>query len=155
MMGAFFVFVLNCTATIGLLLCHSLVRSVILFNLCRLQRTTEELSFTEILCGSPFNSAALCGQIHQFVNNLYFANTIRFMKPLDIQSKFSNKKRSLSVTVPVLSFKQDKAYIIYCPALDLSGSGNTKSEAKESFEIVVTESLNYSNRKNMRFTNPG
>jgi hypothetical protein len=66
-MGAFLFFVLSCIATIKLLL-RTLVRLVILFNLFRPQRTTEDPdsyreSFTEILCGSPFNSVVLCGQI--------------------------------------------------------------------------------------------
>lgn len=63
------------------------------------------------------------------------------------------KTLNVTVNVPVLSFKEDNANIIYCPALDLSGSGNTESEAKESFEIVVTESLKYSVRKNLRIAN--
>jgi hypothetical protein len=76
------------------------------------------------------------------------------MKSLNVESKFSNEKGSITVKVPVLSFKEDNAYIIYCPAFDLSGSGYTESEAKESFEIVVSESLKYSIRKNLSIVNP-
>ena len=74
------------------------------------------------------------------------------MKSLNVESNFSNEKGSITVKVPVLSFKEDQAYIIYCPALDLSGSGNTESEAKESFAIVVSEYLNYTTHKGSLWT---
>ena len=74
------------------------------------------------------------------------------MKSLNAESDFSNEKGSITVKVPVLSFKEDQAYIIYCPALDLSGSGNTESEAKESFAIVVSEYLNYTTHKGSLWT---
>jgi hypothetical protein len=57
------------------------------------------------------------------------------MKSLNVESKFSNEKGSINVKVAVISFKEDNTHIIYCPALDLSGSGNTESEAKESFGL--------------------
>ena len=69
------------------------------------------------------------------------------MKSLNVESKFSNKKGNITVKVPVLSFKEDNAHVIYCPALDLSGSGNTDAEARESFVITVTEYLNYTTHK--------
>ncbi|HLF47697.1 MAG TPA: hypothetical protein VI548_14810 [Chitinophagaceae bacterium] len=69
------------------------------------------------------------------------------MKSMNVESKFSNEKGSITVKVPVLSFKEDNAVIIYCPALDLNGTGNTESEARESFAITVTEYLNYTTHK--------
>lgn len=69
------------------------------------------------------------------------------MKSLNVESKFSNEKGNITVKVPVLSFKEDNAHIIYCPALDLNGSGNTDAEARESFAITVTEYLNYTTHK--------
>jgi len=69
------------------------------------------------------------------------------MKSLNAESRFSNEKGNINVKVPVLSFKEDNAHIIFCPALDLSGSGNTEAEAKESFTIVVSEYLNYTTHK--------
>ena len=74
------------------------------------------------------------------------------MKSLNVESRFSNEKGSITVKVPVISFKEDNAQIIYCPALDLSGSGNTESEARESFSIVVTEYLNYTTHKGTLWT---
>ncbi len=69
------------------------------------------------------------------------------MKSLNAESRFSNGKRNINVKVPVLSFKEDNTHIIFCPALDLSGSGNTQAEAKESFTIAVSEYLNYTTHK--------
>jgi len=73
------------------------------------------------------------------------------MKSWDIESKFSNEKGSYTVKLPVLSFKDDNAHIIYCPALDLSGSGNTESQAKESFALTVAEYLDYTTKKRTLF----
>jgi hypothetical protein len=74
------------------------------------------------------------------------------MKSLNVESKFSNEKGSINVKVAVISFKEDNTHIIYCPALDLSGSGNTESEAKESFAITVSEYLNYTTHKRTLWT---
>lgn len=71
---------------------------------------------------------------------------------MSVESKLSNEKGNITVNVPVLLFKEGNAHIIYCPALDLSGSGNTESEAKESFVIVVTEFLNYTTHKGTLWT---
>jgi hypothetical protein len=73
------------------------------------------------------------------------------MKSWDIESRFSNLKGSYTVKLPVLSFKDDNAHIIYCPSLDLSGSGNTESQAKESFAITVSEYLDYTTKKGTLF----
>ncbi|HNU15743.1 MAG TPA: hypothetical protein PKI55_14925 [Chitinophagaceae bacterium] len=69
------------------------------------------------------------------------------MKSLNAESRFSNEKGNITVKVPVLLFKEDNAHIIFCPALDLSGSGNTETQAKESFAIAVSEYLNYTTHK--------
>jgi hypothetical protein len=73
------------------------------------------------------------------------------MKSWNIESKFSNQKGSYIVKLPVLSFKEDSACIIYCPALDLNGSGNTESMAKASFAITVSEYLDYTTNKGTFF----
>lgn len=81
-----------------------------------------------------------------------FCKTIFFMNPLKADGKFSNEKGSVTVTVPVIAFKEDNAQIIYCPALDLSGSGNTESQARESFATVVAGYLNYTTHKGTLWT---
>ncbi len=69
------------------------------------------------------------------------------MKSLNVEGKFSNEKGDYTIKLPVISFKEDNAHIIFCPALDLSGSGNTESQAKESFATVVAEYMNYTTHK--------
>jgi hypothetical protein len=81
-----------------------------------------------------------------------FCNTIFNMKAWNIESKFSNKKGSYVVKLPVLSFRDESAHIIYCPALDMNGSGNTELQAKDSFAIAVSEYLDYTTNKGTLFT---
>jgi hypothetical protein len=49
--------------------------------------------------------------------------------------------------IPLIIFEEDNSIIAYCPALDLSGSGNTEEEAKNSFEIVLSEYFKYTQHK--------
>lgn len=74
------------------------------------------------------------------------------MKSLKVEGRVTNEKGSYTVKLPVLSFIEDQAHIIYCPALDLSGSGNTESRARESFATVVSEYLNYTTHKGTLWT---
>ena len=69
-----------------------------------------------------------------------------------MEGGFSNEKGSINVKLAVIAFKEDNASIIYCPALDLSGSGNNETQAKESFATVVTEYLNYTTHKGTLWT---
>ena len=55
--------------------------------------------------------------------------------------------RGYNVKVSVVQFKEDQAVIIYCPALDLSGYGNTDTEARHSFETVLFEYIRYADNK--------
>ncbi len=57
---------------------------------------------------------------------------------LTLKQTYENK---LGVSLNV--FMEDKAFIVYCPGIDLSGYGNTKKQALESFEIVYNEFLKY------------
>jgi hypothetical protein len=74
------------------------------------------------------------------------------MKSPNNQKKLRLSKGSITVHVPVILFKEDNAHIVFCPALDLSGSGNNESEAKESFVTVVAEYLAYTNNKGTLWT---
>lgn len=69
------------------------------------------------------------------------------MKSFDAKASFSSKKGTVTVNVPVILFKEDNAQIMFCPALDLSGSGNTIAEAQQSFGVVLEEYLNYTTNK--------
>lgn len=69
------------------------------------------------------------------------------MKQIQYKVKIAATKGTVNLQVPLISFIDDKTSIIYCPALDLSGYGNTESEAKKSFDIVLTEYFNYTINK--------
>jgi hypothetical protein len=49
----------------------------------------------------------------------------------------------MDVELPLFLFKDEKSHVVYSPALDLSGYGDTEEEAKKSFQIVVEESIKY------------
>jgi hypothetical protein len=74
------------------------------------------------------------------------------MKSLNTQGKFSNEKANITVKVSALLFKEDNTHIVFCPALDVSGYGNTAAQAKESFAIAVSEYLNYTTHKGTLWT---
>lgn len=57
------------------------------------------------------------------------------------------KNGSYNVKVSVVEFREEDTYIIYCPALDLSGYGESDTEAKKSFEIVLHEYIRYADNK--------
>ena len=53
-----------------------------------------------------------------------------------------------SMQIGVIFFKEDDAILAYCPSLNLIGCGNTEQEAKESFDIVFEEYINYTTENN-------
>ena len=57
------------------------------------------------------------------------------------------KNGSYRVKVSVVQFKEDGVFIVYCPALDLSGYGNSDREAKQSFKTVLLEYIRYADNK--------
>lgn len=54
---------------------------------------------------------------------------------------------SYNIKVSVVEFQESNTYIIYCPALDLSGYGESDSEAKRSFEVTLHEYIRYAVNK--------
>jgi hypothetical protein len=54
---------------------------------------------------------------------------------------------SVSCKIPLIIFQDDNAFIVYCPALDLSGYGNTEEEANNSFRITLSEYFRYTVNK--------
>lgn len=53
----------------------------------------------------------------------------------------------ITIKLSVVLFKQDNIFIAYCPALDLSGYGETETEAKKSFSIALNEFMDYTVKK--------
>ena len=57
------------------------------------------------------------------------------------------KTQNVEMKIPVIFFKEDGVSIVYCPLLDISGYGNTVSEAKKSFQIAMSEYFEYAKKK--------
>lgn len=57
-------------------------------------------------------------------------------------------KVNLKAHLDLYSFLDNGIHIIYCPALDMSGYGNSEDEARASFEEVFTNSIKYMVNKN-------
>ena len=48
-----------------------------------------------------------------------------------------------SMSLSLISYKDDEAYYWYCPALELTGYGDDEKQAQESFKIVLEEYIRY------------
>lgn len=57
---------------------------------------------------------------------------------------FTKGNQKIDITLPFVSFKEDNIYIYYCPALDLTGYGETEEDAEKSIKIVLGEFFDYS-----------
>jgi hypothetical protein len=64
-----------------------------------------------------------------------------------IKAKFKSRRGAVEANLPVLFFQENGTSIVHCPALDLSGYGNTDDEARRSFEIVLEEFFDYTLKK--------
>jgi len=52
-----------------------------------------------------------------------------------------------NIGLSLVQFKEDEVIILYSPALDLSGYGNTEKEAYDSFSIALNEFIRYTKNK--------
>lgn len=53
----------------------------------------------------------------------------------------------IDVELAIIEFKEDGLYFLYSPALDITGYGKTKSEARESYRLTVEEFMRYTINK--------
>ncbi len=49
--------------------------------------------------------------------------------------------------MPLIEFKEGDVFILFAPALDISGYGKTEEEAQQSFEVVFEEFIEYTVKK--------
>lgn len=63
----------------------------------------------------------------------------------------NDKGNTIEVNTPLVSFKQGEIDVIYSPTLELYGYGKNIREAKKSFEVVLTEFINYGMNKGTFF----
>ena len=59
----------------------------------------------------------------------------------------TNSANSVRVEVSVLIIKEDKHFVAYCPALELSSYGPSAEEAKENFDEAMIIFLEETKRK--------
>ncbi len=69
------------------------------------------------------------------------------MSKIKFSENFGGEKTGIRTELSLIHFMEDATHIIFSPALDLSGYGNTESEAKDSFQIVLQEFINYGMNK--------
>jgi len=69
------------------------------------------------------------------------------MSNLHISADLGFNTGKYHVGLSLLEFKKKNVTIIYSPALDLSGYGNSKVEAKNSFSEALHEFFRYTNNK--------
>ena len=70
------------------------------------------------------------------------------MAQLNFSGQLDYKGKSLSVSLSMYLFKEDKSYILYCPALDLSAYGDTEDKAKDNFADIFGITIKYMLNKN-------
>lgn len=64
------------------------------------------------------------------------------------EGKYSSNTGIVEVKLLLFHFKdENKVHFIYSPNLDLTGYGSTESAAKESFEIVLSDFIDYTIKK--------
>lgn len=64
-----------------------------------------------------------------------------------ISRTWKSSDKLIKFNLPLIIFEEDGSHIMYCPALDVSGYGDSEEQAKESFEICLGEFLLYTDHK--------
>jgi len=70
------------------------------------------------------------------------------MSNLHISADLGFDKGKYQVGLSLVEFKEENITIIYSPALDLSGYGNSEVEARKSFSEALHEFFRYTSNKN-------
>jgi len=64
------------------------------------------------------------------------------------EGKYQDRSASVKVRLFLVHFQdENKVHFVYSPHLDLTGYGNNVTEAKESFEIVFEDFVDYTIKK--------
>lgn len=69
------------------------------------------------------------------------------MASLKFPGNLGDGKTGIRTELSLIYFVEEGTHIIFSPALDLSGYGNSETEAKESFQIVLQEFISYGMNK--------
>lgn len=62
-------------------------------------------------------------------------------------AKYSDDCNNVELSVSIFLWQEDSVFYVYSPALDLTGYGLNKEEARESFETVLHEFIVYTHNK--------
>lgn len=65
--------------------------------------------------------------------------------------KTPSKIPGYNVQLAVVLFKEDSAFVVFCPALDLSAAGKTEAQARLNFSHAVEEYMRYTLNKGTLF----
>ncbi len=66
-------------------------------------------------------------------------------------AKYSDGKKNVEVNVSIFLWDEDSVFYVYSPALDITGYGLNKEEARESFETILHEFILYTQNKKTIF----
>lgn len=66
-------------------------------------------------------------------------------------AKYSDGKKNVELNVSIFLWEEDSIFYVYSPALDITGYGLSKEEARESFETVLHEFVVYTHNKKTIF----
>lgn len=66
-------------------------------------------------------------------------------------AKYSDGRNNVELTVSIFLWEEDAIFYVYAPALDLTGYGLSKVEARASFEMVLQEFIVYTHNKKTIF----
>jgi len=66
-------------------------------------------------------------------------------------AKYSDGKKNVEVNVSIFLWDEDSVFYVYSPALDITGYGLNKEEARESFETTLHEFILYTQNKKIIF----
>jgi hypothetical protein len=72
-------------------------------------------------------------------------------KQIQFSGNWNNGHQEIIVNLAMIQFVEDGTQIVYCPALDITGYGKTEHEAKESFEVSLSEFFVYTLHKGTLF----
>lgn len=66
-------------------------------------------------------------------------------------AKYSDGRSKVEFNVSIFLWEENSIFYVYSPALDLTGYGLSKEEARESFETVLHEFIKYTHNKKTIF----
>lgn len=64
-----------------------------------------------------------------------------------ITGTWSDGKQNIKVKLNIILFKEETNFIVFCPALNITGYGTTEKDAMESFKIMTGEYFLYTSNK--------